>query len=142
MVKLRVALESLSKTQLKLLCEMCPNITFKPSKTKKETIDRLEKALIATNRLRKLTSEMEARDLAIIKMFLQKKYRYNGMAQSEFTKFIVYNHRMKNSFTKNVSKLQSLGLIFMSVTVKKAERVIFPSEYLLFFNNYFKNGAR
>lgn len=135
-MKLKIALESLTKNQLKLLVETCPRILVNFNTTKKEIIKNLENKLCSDTRLQEIACELDQKAIKLIKMFLNKKYRYRGMAQEEFTKFIVYNHRMKNSYTKTVQKLQALGLLFTNVEVREKQRVLFPSEFLRFFNEF------
>ncbi|NMC05678.1 MAG: hypothetical protein GYA24_10725 [Candidatus Lokiarchaeota archaeon] len=114
-----------------------PSLT---SKTRQEIIDMLVLELASQHRLNKLVKDFDGKDTSVIKLFLaQKKLRYDGMSQAEFAQFMVQNMRAANSFATSVNKLSMLGLIFTSVKVKDKEdpKVVFPSEYLRFFDGFF-----
>lgn len=142
MVKLKIALEGLSKTQLLDIAKQCGNVPTSASRSKPEIITCLNDALPATPRLVRLMEAFDTKDKEVIKMFLaEKSLRYSGMSQAEFAKFLTQNLRMANSFSSTINKLRALGLIFVNVTVHDKNKVVFPSEYLRFFDDYFKNGT-
>ncbi|MHA1792869.1 MAG: hypothetical protein ACTSVI_09510 [Promethearchaeota archaeon] len=140
MVKLLTALESLKKNELLEILKENHDGTGSPrsSISKKELIAFLEKKLTDRNRLRQVMETFNKKELEIMKLFLHKKYRYQGMRHSEFTKFLIYNNRMKNNMNDAVKKLRSLGLLFFEVPIKKENRVACPSEILKFFDNFIK----
>jgi hypothetical protein len=142
MVKLKVALASLTKSQLLQISENCRSISISTSLTKTDFISKLEKQLISTQRMQRLIEEFDTMDIALVKMFLkEKKLRYSGMSQEQFTKFLTLNKRMKYDFITSVNKMREIGLIFTKVPVKKKNKVVFPSEYLRYFNDYFKENG-
>ena len=92
--------------------------------------------------MQRLIEEFDAMDIALVKVFLkEKKLRYGGMSQEQFTKFLTLNKRMKYNFITSVNKMREIGLIFTNVPVKKKNKVVFPSEYLRYFNDYFKENG-
>ena len=96
--------------------------------------------LASPARLEQVVKGFDDKDVSVIKMFLaQKKLRYEGMSQGEFAQFLQINMRQANSFAACISKLSNLGLIFTSVRNKDDDaKVVFPSEYLRFFDERFK----
>ncbi len=142
MVKLRLALETMTKAQLLELAKQFPWLPRSiSSKTRPEIIGMLVLELASQQRLDKIAKDFDIKDTSVIKLFLaQRKLRYDGMSQAEFAKFLQQNMRAANSFATCVNKLSTLGLIFMSVKVKEKEdpKVVFPSEYLRFFDDHFK----
>ncbi len=140
MVKLSIALDSLTKSQLFEIAKAA-QITITQSKPKPEIIEHLSVELASQQRLERVMRGFDEKDICVIKMFLiQKKVRYDGMSQVEFTRFLQCNMRMANSFATCIHKLSTLGLIFTSVRIKEKEdpKVVFPSEYLRFFDDYLK----
>ncbi len=141
MVKLRLALDTMTKAQLLEMAKQFPWLPHLASKTRPEIIDMLVLELASQTRLDKIVKDFDVKDTSVIKLFLaQKKLRYDGMSQAEFAKFMQQNMRQANSFATCVCKLSTLGLIFMSVKVKENEdpKVVFPSEYLRFFDDHLK----
>ncbi|MBN2153182.1 MAG: hypothetical protein JW839_17140 [Candidatus Lokiarchaeota archaeon] len=141
MVKLKLALENLTKAQLLEMARQFPWLPRMASKTRPEIIDALALELASQQRLDKIVKDFDVKDTSVIKLFLaQKKLRYDGMSQAEFAKFLQQNMRAANSFAACVNKLSTLGLIFTSVKVKEKEdpKVVLPSEYLRFFDDRFK----
>ena len=139
MVKLRVALETLTKAQLLDIVKSCPYLSIAASKNRTEIIDYLDATLPSTGRLSQLLPSFTDKDTAVVRMFLaEKKLRYEGMSQAEFAKFLTLNMRMANSFAGSINKMRSIGLIFMDVDVKGKQKVVFPSEYLKYFDDYYK----
>ncbi len=139
MVKLRVALDNLTKAQLLDIVKSCPHLSIASSKNRTEIIDYLDTTLPSTSRLSKLLCLFNEKDNAVIRMFLaEKKLRYEGMSQIEFAKFLQLNMRMSNSFADTINKMRAIGLIFMNVDVKGKQKVVFPSEYLKYFDDYYK----
>jgi predicted TPR repeat methyltransferase len=131
----------MTKAQLIEMAKQFPWLPHMASKTRPEIIDMLILELASQQRLDKLVKDFDVKDTSVIKMFLaQKKLRYDGMSQAEFAKFMQQNMRQANSFATSVCKLSTLGLIFTSVKVKENEdpKVVFPSEYLRFFDDHFK----
>nr|MDO8111544.1 hypothetical protein [Candidatus Sigynarchaeota archaeon] len=140
MVKLSVALDSLTKSQLFEIAK-ATQISVSQSKPKPEIIEHLSVELSSQQRLERVTRGFDEKDICVIKMFLnQKKVRYDGMSQGEFARFLQNNMRMANSFATCIHKLSTLGFIFTSVKIKEKDdpKVVFPSEYLRFFDDYLK----
>jgi hypothetical protein len=132
MVKLKVALETLTKAQLADIAKKMAT-TINLNKNKDEIIDNLCTELTNHARLEKIADGFDSKDIEVIRLFLkQKKFRYAGMNQGEFAKFLTLNQRMSNSFSACVNKLNQLALIFTNVDAK----VVFPSEYLKFFDDF------
>ena len=136
--KLSVCLDSLTKAQL-LEIAKTTNIHAAASKSKGELVETMSNELASHDRLEQVIKGFDEKDFQVIKMFLaQKKIRYEGMSQGEFARFLQMNMRQANSYATCISKLSNLGLIFTGVRVKDDPKVVFPSEYLRFFDEHLK----
>jgi hypothetical protein len=134
----------MTKAQLLEMAAQFPWLPHLSSKTRPEIIDMLVLELASQKRLDKIVKDFDTKDVSVIKLFLtQKKLRYDGMSQAEFAKFLQMNMRQANSFATCINKLCTLGLIFMSVKPKENEdpKVVFPSEYLRFFDDHLQINA-
>ena len=137
--KLSVCLDSLTKAQLLEIMKAARISNIAPSKTKQEIVEAMSNELASRSRLEQVIKSFDNKDVCVIKMFLaQKKIRYEGMSQGEFARFLQMNMRQANSYATCISKLSNLGLIFTSVRVKDDPKVVFPSEYLRFFDDRLK----
>ncbi|HME55632.1 MAG TPA: hypothetical protein VKM55_25725 [Candidatus Lokiarchaeia archaeon] len=133
-----MCLDSLTKVQLLEIAKNT-NIHAAASKSKGELVEAMSIELASHDRLENVVKGFDEKDFQVIKMFLvQKKLRYEGMSQGEFARFLQLKMHQANSYASCISKLSNLGLIFTSVRVKDDPKVIFPSEYLRFFDERFK----
>ena len=140
--KLSVCLDSLTKAQLLEIVKATHISTITSSKTKQEIVEAMSNELASHSRLEQVVKSFDDKDVRVIKMFLaQKKLRYEGMSQGEFTRFLQMNMRQSNSYATCIGKLSNLGLIFTSVRVKDDAKVVFPSEYLRFFDERLKTKS-
>lgn len=140
MVKLKIALDTLTKAQLLEMLKTCPKINVEKNTTKKSLINQMSRELPREKRLECLSEDFDSKDETIFKIFLNKKYKYNGMSQTEFTKFLTYNKRMKYDFIPNINKLRAKGFIFTGVVLRNKSRVVIPSDYFKFLRKYL-NGS-
>lgn len=134
-----MCLDSLTKAQLLEIAKATHISAISPSKSKGELIESISNELSSPARLEQVVKSFDDKDVHVIKMFLaQKKLRYEGMSQGEFARFLQMNMRQSNSYATCISKLSNLGLIFTSVRIKDDAKVVFPSEYLRFFDERLK----
>ncbi|MFX0102768.1 MAG: hypothetical protein ACFFCS_24585 [Candidatus Hodarchaeota archaeon] len=140
MVKLKIALDSLSKAQILEIVNACPGITVSKSATKHKIIEQLSVELPREKRMQCLSESFDSKDETIFKLFMNKKYKYNGMNQMDFTKFLTYNKRMKYDFIPNINKLRSQGVVFTGVMIKNKSMVVIPSDYFKFLTQFINGG--